>query len=63
MEYVRAESVRDVFRVDLRFEELGLELANGVRVLNGVNGNIRHGRLTVSCILTFDPPARFQVMR
>ena len=46
-EYARADSVRDVFRVDLRFEELGLELANGVRVLNGVNGEIRHGRLTV----------------
>jgi ABC-type multidrug transport system ATPase subunit len=36
----------DQLCVNLRFEELGLELANGTRVLNGVNGEIKHSRLT-----------------
>ena len=61
-EYVRAESVRDVFRVDLRFEELGLELASGVRVLNGVNGEIRHGRLTVRVYVSANSLITFIVL-
>ena len=33
--------------MDIRFEELGLKLkSNGVPVLAGVTGEIRHGRLT-----------------
>ncbi|KAL0490926.1 hypothetical protein AKO1_009805 [Acrasis kona] len=38
---------QDQFTVDLRFEELGLELrTDGTRVLKGVTGEIKHGQLT-----------------
>ena len=32
--------------MDIHFEELGLELKNGKSVLDGVNGSLKHGRLT-----------------
>ena len=31
---------------DFKFEELGLTLPNGITIMKGVNGTIRHGKVT-----------------